>query len=310
MLRIAGGLFMGWSLGANDAANIFGTGVTSRLIRFRTAVTLIAVFVIIGAVLEGSKCMDSIKNLGALDLNQAFICTLAAAITMTLMTFLEIPSSTSQAIVGAIMGSAIISHTANFNQFFKMLACWVLTPVGGAIIGYFLYLITDFFVRRYVRSAPAFQRFLQIALILSGCYGSYALGANNVANTTGVYVSTGLIDAQTAALLGGISIAVGAITFSKKVMFTVGSKITLIGPIGAVIATLSHSITIHIFTQIGIPVSSSQAIVGAVIGIGLVRGMRAVNRGTIVKIVIGWITTPVMAGLLAWSAVMIYNYWV
>jgi PiT family inorganic phosphate transporter len=188
-----------------------------------------------------------------------------------------------------------------------MVVCWILTPVGGAVIGYILYRITDYFVRRYIHSARAFQLFLKVALIISGCYGSYALGANNVANTTGVYVGAGLLSPQTGALWGGLAIALGAVTYSKKVMHTVGNRITLIGPEGAVIATLAHSLTVHLYTQIGIPVSSSQAIVGSVIGIGLVRGIKAVNKQTIIKIIAGWFFTPLSAGALSWLAVILLH---
>ena len=307
MLTLIGGLFLGWTLGANDSANVFGTGVTSQLIKFRTAVILISIFVIAGAIIEGPKCMQSISDLGSIGLNQAFICTLSAGIAMTILTVLAIPASTSQAIVGAIIGATMIHSTPNYQQLFKMVICWVLTPIGGAIIAFIMYLVVDFFVQRYIQTHRAFQYFLRMAMLVSGCYGAYALGANNVANTTGVYVNSGLLTAQQAALIGGIAIAIGAITYSKKVMMTVGQRITLIGPVGAVIATFSHSLTIHIYTQIGVPVSSSQAIVGAVIGIGLVRGIRAVNKDIIWKIFIGWFSTPVCSGVLAYAILRVWE---
>lgn len=300
MLKLFGGLFMGWSLGANDAANIFGTGVASRLISFRNAVTLLSIFVIIGAVLEGSKCMTSLKDLSSVTIDQAFIATTAAAITMTLLTLFAIPASTSQAIVGAIIGVTWMHRTPNLGQLSKMVICWIGTPIGAAILGFVTYLIFNKFAEKYLNSSRHFQNYIRIAFIFTGCYGSYALGANNVANTTGVYVNAGMLTPQAGALIGGIMIALGAVTFSKKVMYSVGAKITMIGPIGALVATLAHSMTVHIYTQIGIPVSSSQAIVGAVIGIGMVRGIRAVNKAMIVRILIGWVMTPISAGLLAY----------
>jgi len=299
---------MGWSLGANDAANIFGTGVTAKLLRFRTAIILLSIFVMIGAVLEGPKCMHSLKNLGDMGIDQAFICTLAAALTMTLLTFMSIPASTSQAIVGAIIGATIIVSQPNWYQFGKMSLCWILTPVGAAIIAFILYKLFDWLISGRLRSTRGLQRFLQITMIISGCYGSYALGANNVANTTGVYVNTGMITPLAGSILGALAISVGAATYSHRVMQTVGNRITIIGPQGAVIATLAHSITVHIYTQIGVPVSSSQAIVGAVAGIGFVRGIKAINRKVIQQIFIGWLATPVLSALLAFIGVIIMTY--
>ncbi|MBN1297683.1 anion permease [bacterium] len=313
MWRVISGVFMGWSLGANDAANIFGTGVTSRLIRFRTAMGLLSVFVLIGAVTEGSKCMHSLRNLGDLGINQAFICTLSAALAMTILTVLRIPASTSQAIVGAIIGVTLLVSSPNWKQFGTMVACWVMTPIGAAVIGYLLYRLFDAVLYLRVLNTRQVERFLKITMIVAGCYGSYALGANNLANTTGVYVNTGMLSVTQGAVIGALAIGLGAITYSHRVIETVGNRITLIGPQGAVIATLAHSITVHIYTQIGVPVSSSQAIVGAVAGIGFVRGMRAVNRTVLGQIFLGWLMTPVLAGLLACGGIIlmqVYPSWV
>lgn len=298
---------MGWSLGANDAANIFGTGVTSRLIRFRTAILLLSTFVVIGAVLEGEKCMESLRNLGDLGINQAFFCTLAAALAITILTILRIPASTSQAIVGAIIGATLIVSQPNWMQFLTMVICWVLTPIGGAIVAYILYRLFELAFADRLSGTRKMELFLKITMIISGSYGAYALGSNNLANTVGVYINTGLVTPLQGAVIGALSIALGAATFSRRVMQTVGNRITIIGPQGAVIATLAHSITVHIYTQIGVPVSSSQAIVGAVAGIGFVRGIKAVNRGVLGQIFLGWLMTPILAGLLAFAGLSLFH---
>ena len=252
-----------------------------------------------GAALEGPKCIAALGELGVLGVNRAFLTTLAAAIAMTMLTFFKIPASTSQAIVGAIIGATLISSQPNWDQFFKMAICWVLTPIGGAFFGFVFYKLADLIVRNFFASSRRFEMFLRFTLVIAGSYGAYALGANNLANTTALYVHSGMLKPFTAAVIGGVAIAVGTITYSKRVMHTVGARITLIGPVGAVVATLAHSITIHIFTQVGVPVSSSQAIVGAVIGIGLVRGIKVVNYKVLLQIFIGWIMTPIAAGILA-----------
>ena len=100
-------------------------------------------------------------------------------------------------------------------------------------------------------------------------------------------------------LIGGVSIALGVLTYSKNVMMTVGKKITTLGPLTAFIAVLGQAITVYIFTQVGVPVSTSQAIVGAVAGVGLVKGMHVINLKTILNIVIGWISTPVSGALVS-----------
>ncbi len=300
MWKIIGGLFMGWSLGGNDAANVFGPGVAARVLKYSTAVILIAVFVILGASLEGPKCMHIIKSVGKLTPWTAFIATIAAGLTITLMTILAIPSSTSQAIMGAILGVCLVSGQPNWGALGKAATCWVLTPIGAAIIAFTLMKIMIPTTRKFLKTDAAINRFAFLGLLVAGCYGSYSLGANNVANVTGVYVSAGLLKSRMAAIVGGLAIAAGALTFSKRVMKAVGHDITMIGPLGAFIAEMSEAITVHIFTQVGVPVSTSQAIVGAIIGIGLVRGIKAVSKKKITQIFIGWISTPLTAAIITY----------
>lgn len=104
MFRLLSGIFLGWSLGANDSANVFGTAVASRVVQFRVAAALTAIFAILGAILQGAGGMHTLGGLTAQDLNSAFVSSFAAALTVTFMTYLSLPVSTSQAVVGAILG--------------------------------------------------------------------------------------------------------------------------------------------------------------------------------------------------------------
>ena len=133
MWKVLSGVFLGWSLGANDSANIFGTGYATGIVKYRTAIWLTAVFVMIGAVLEGPKCMDVVGDLSRLTATDAFYCALAGAITMTVLTILAIPASCSQAIIGAVIGAGILSSTADFSKLYKIVACWVFTPICAVI---------------------------------------------------------------------------------------------------------------------------------------------------------------------------------
>lgn len=102
---LSSGLFLGWSLGANDAANIFGTAVGSRMIKFRTAAIIASIFVLLGAVLQGSGTTKTLSELGSVDaIGGAFTVALCSAIVVLIMTKNKLPVSTGQAIVGAIIG--------------------------------------------------------------------------------------------------------------------------------------------------------------------------------------------------------------
>jgi PiT family inorganic phosphate transporter len=99
MVALLGGVFLGWSLGANDAANCFGSAVASRMVRFWTAAGLCAVCVVLGALIEGQAGIETLKNLTQVDLEQAVVITAAAAVTVTIMTWFGLPVYTSQAAV-------------------------------------------------------------------------------------------------------------------------------------------------------------------------------------------------------------------
>ena len=291
-------VLLGWSLGANDSANIFGTGVATGTIKYRAAISLTAIFVLLGALLEGPKCMKIVGELSTLLTIEAFYCSLAAAITMAVLTYLAIPASASQAIIGAVIGAGILSGTADFSELYKIIICWIITPVSGIVFGYFLHRSLRYVLDKTITNITHLNYIYSTGILVAGCYGAYSLGANNVANVTGVYVGSGLLSAGMASLIGGISIAFGSLTYGKKVMMTVGKGIAPLDPFSAFVTILAEAFTLHIFTQIGVPISSSQAIVGAVVGVGIVGGLRTVSAKVVTKITIGWFMTPLAAGIL------------
>jgi PiT family inorganic phosphate transporter len=140
---------------------------------------------------------------------------------------------------------------------------------------------------------------IRIFLIVAGSYAAYALGANNVANVTAVFVGAGQISVLSATLIGGLSIALGVLTFSRPVMETVGRKLVRLDPFSALVVVLAEAITVHFFTFVGVPVSTSQAVIGAVLGVGIVKGANTVSRRTLLNIFIGWFLTPAAAYLIA-----------
>ena len=86
MTSLLGGIFLGWSLGANDAANVFGTAVSSRMLKFWTAAILAACFVLAGALLQGESGIETLGGLTLFTYNQAIIASIAAACAVTIMT--------------------------------------------------------------------------------------------------------------------------------------------------------------------------------------------------------------------------------
>jgi PiT family inorganic phosphate transporter len=304
--KLIGGVLVGWGLGSNDSANIFGTGVAANAIRYRTAIVLISIFVVVGALLEGHKSMYTVGEMSRLSHMAAFIAALAAGLTVSVFSYLSLPVSTSQAVMGAVLGIGMISGIPDFTRLYKVVICWVLTPIGGIIFSYVLYPLLGKIFQKVLMDLRLRNMFIRGGLIFAGCYSAYSLGANNVANVTGVYVGSGLLTPFQAALIGSLSIASGVLTYSKKVMNTVGKKIVHLDDFSAFVSEFSAAITVHLFTQVGVPVSTSQAIVGGVTGVGLVKGLRIVRKTTLIEIAIGWVSTPLFCGVIAYFMMRIY----
>lgn len=323
---LSSGLFLGWSLGANDAANIFGTAVGSRMVKFRQAAIIGSVFVIIGAVVQGAGASATLGKLGSVStLAAAFTVALSAAITVYWMTKLKLPVSTSQAIVGAIIGWNLYTNNAtDLNTLTKIITTWISGPILGGIFAALLYLLMQKVLRRIRFHIFYRDLSIRLGLILIGGFGAYSLGANNIANVMGVFTTAihfpdihlGFItlkSTQQLFAIGGIAIAVGIITYSKRVMETIGNTLMPLTSEAALVIVLSQALVLFIFSSqslsnalisIGlppiplVPVSSSQVVIGSIIGIGLLKGGKQIKYKVLGHISIGWIATPIIAGII------------
>lgn len=322
---LSSGLLLGWSLGANDAANVFGSAVGTRMISFRKAAIYCGIFVILGAVVSGEGASRTLGDLGGVNtIAGAFVVSLAAAIAVYWLTSLGYPVSTTQAIVGAIVGWDFFSGgIVNYASLKQIAASWFVSPVLAGIISAVLYKLMALLIKRTKIHMFNLDSLTRSGLLITGIAGAYALGANNIANVVGIFVPVSPLHeisfgdwfrinpAQQLFLLGGISIAVGTFTYGERVMLTVGRGISRMSPVAALVAVAANALVLFLFASgdlraflldLGlpafplVPVSSSQAIVGSIIGIGIVKGGgRGIHWRMLGRIVAAWIATPVLA---------------
>lgn len=298
---------VGWSIGANDAANSLGTAVGSKVLTLKQAIILITVFGFLGAYLQGAYVTKTIGKgivpIAQLDKNAslylALVATFAACAWVVLATYWKMPISTSHSIVGAVAGAGIALHApVKWKVLLDIFICWIFTPIGAAIMGYIFYRL---FKNIFYRIIP--RRHIKVSLAalitISGCYVAYSWGANDVANATGVIAGAGVLTPHMSVIFGGLAIVLGIMTWGYKVMETIGSGITHLLPIMAFSAQLASAINVHIYTIFGIPVSTSHSIVGAIFGVGLVRGIRVVNLRIMKEIIVCWLATPFISGIIS-----------
>lgn len=345
-LLLFAGLFMGWSLGTNDAANAFGTAVATRVVSYRTAVIIIAVLVVVGAfvggehnigkvselsisnkvtasvseVLDALEDEDEIKKLRLKSALKAAIIFACSGITVFIMSYLKFPVSANQSITGAIIGWGLFHANysdpavlaVNLPQIGKFASTWILNPLGAAAISFVITMFVSRFLEKRLTSLSSYDLLIKIGYLTAGAFASYSIGVNSSANVTALYYdaaysTTGvtanlLTDARLTAVIGGVSIALGVLTFSKRVMMTVGSSIANISQIEGFLVIIAMSLTVIIMGNwMGIPVSTSQAVVGAVIGAGLVKGIKNVNFGVFKRIAVAWVSSPTVAGLMSFT---------
>ena len=319
------GIFMGWSVGTNDASNVFGTAVGTRVVKYRTAIWLAAAGVIVGAAVNGHHVMENLGDYAAANaVNSglsAFIVMLVAAATVTTMTIVKFPVSTSQCLVGALIGWGLSQGMSDLSKTGSFFFAWVITPVTTLCICFSLCFIAERFVEKKIKGLVGYDMFIKTGYIVAGIFAAYSLGANSSANATAIYVNTGIFDAPTvainnffarmnipinlsvltlAAIVGGLSIAIGVLTYSKPVMMTVGEGITKLSPLTGFLVVLSCSIVVLVFSLARFPVSTSQAVVGAVMGAGFVKGVRSVDGKALARIFVAWFGTPTIAGVICY----------
>ncbi len=358
---------MGWSLGTNDAANAFGTAVATRVVKWRTAVIIIAVMVLLGAFLQGAgninklssisnnnevtagvdeiegvgvefekdaegnyvldengnyivkskdnidqKALDTLRLKSALKAAIIFAC---AALTVFIMSSLKFPVSANQSITGAVIGwgicyanysnPAVLSE--NLAEMAQFASTWLINPIGAAAISFGLVWLSKAFLEKRIMSLNSHDKIVKIGYIIAGAISAYSIGQNSSASVTAFYydpfeVGANLLNNATlTAVIGGLAIAIGVLTYSKKVMETVGGSIAEISQVDGFVVIVAAALTVLLMGKLmGIPVSTSQSIVGAVIGAGLVRNPKSVNFKVLGKIGIAWITSPLSAGILAY----------
>ena len=303
------GVYVGWNIGANDTANCMGTSVGCGLISFRNAVILVAIFSILGALLQGQNVMNTIgRGIVKSDLSYlaVIIALLCSGFFVTLATFFRIPTSTSQAIVGGVVGIGLaVNAEVDFSKFIVIAESWVICPLMVMALSFGLMHLVKLILRRFETASFRFQNALGWLAIGSACYVAFSMGANNAGNAVGPIANLGILHPKLLLLMGGLSIAVGAVTYGRKVADTVGKGITPLDIPGAFVAQVSSAFGMHLFSLLGIPVSTSSVIVGAVVGVGLVKGMKAISKKTIATILLGWLLTPTFAAV---SSYLLYKF--
>jgi inorganic phosphate transporter, PiT family len=305
-------LIFDFTNGMHDAANSISTIVSTKVLKPRQAVIWAAFFNFIAFLIFGTTVANTIGK-GMIDITTVtptvILAGVCGAICWNLITwYLGLPSSSSHALIGGYAGAAIVKGGFGViiaSGWYKTLAFIVLAPLIGIVLGFVLRIAVTWVV--YKQSPALINKWSRIMQIFSAAAFSLGHGGNDAQKTMGIITSLlfagGLIPEFKVPLWVVLSahaaIALGTISGGWRIVKTMGQKITKLEPIDGFCAETASAASIFLSTHLGIPVSTTHVITGAISGVGAVKRVSAVRWGVTISIVWAWIFTIPASGIIA-----------
>ncbi|HEX9916946.1 MAG TPA: inorganic phosphate transporter [candidate division Zixibacteria bacterium] len=298
--------------GLHDAANSIATVVSTRVLSPRQAVVWAAFFNFVAFLIFGTAVATTIGK-GLINISVVtpwvIFAALIGAISWNIFTwYLGLPTSSSHALIGGYAGAAIVK--AGFgviiaSGWIKTLVFMVLAPVIGLVLGLVFIIITTWIVHK--KHPTLINKWSRRFQLFSAALYSLGHGGNDAQKTMGIItsllVSAGLLKSFHVPLWVVLSahaaIAFGTLSGGWRIVKTMGQKITKLRPIDGFSAETASAISIFLATHLGVPVSTTHVITGAISGVGGVKRLSAVRWGITLKIVWAWLLTIPGAALTA-----------
>jgi len=306
--------------GMHDAANSIATVVSTRVLSPRLAVIWAAFFNFIAFLIFGTAVAVTIGK-GMIDVNSVnetvILAALIGAICWNLITwYLGLPSSSSHALIGGYAGAAIVKSGFSViiaAGWYKTIIFIVLAPAIGFVLGY-AFKVASAWVLRNQRPGVV-NKWSRMLQLLSAALYSLGHGGNDAQKTMGIITSllfaggflTEYVVPLWVVLIAHAAIAIGTLTGGWRIVKTMGQKITRLRPIDGFCAETSSAISIFLATYLGIPVSTTHVITGAVSGVGSANRWTAVHWGVTLNIVWAWVLTIPGAAIIAAATYFLLN---
>ena len=298
--------------GFHDAANSIATVVSTRVLSPGQAVVWAAFFNFAAAFIFGTAVAKTVGS-GMIDIkvvtSSVILAGLIGAIIWDLITwFYGLPTSSSHALIGAYAGAAIAKAGQAAlipSGWTKTLIFIVLAPLIGFALG-FVFMVVIMWVMRPFAPSRVDRYFRKLQLVSAALY-SLGHGANDAQKTMGIIAGAlfagGYIHEFTIPLwvemAAYTAIALGTLSGGWRIIHTMGSKITRLQPVGGFAAETAGAVSIFTATALGVPVSTTHTITGAIIGVGSTRRLSAVRWGIAGQIVWAWILTIPASAVIA-----------
>lgn len=299
LIPVAACFLIAFGIGSNDTSNALGICIGCGIIKLRRAVLLFGCFVLIGILVQGEKVMETVgKDLVEITLPILSVSLSVAALLIIVSNWKRLPLSTHQVIIGSLAGAGVAAGTAvNFTALFEIIISWIVSPVVAFFTALLLYRAMEKTISKL--SLFRIEKILRSLLLFSGILISYNTGANELATILGPVIHSGLIEQLRASLAGSLFVFLGAVILSHRVIETIGKGITTLDPYSGFAAQFGAGMCVLFFTFLGMPISTTYCIIGAISGVGMSKGMETVKFGLIRKIMANWVIAPSLAFLIS-----------
>ena len=299
--------------GFHDAANAIATVVSTRVLRPQTAVLLAAFFNVVAFFVFQLKVATTVGK-GTVDPaiidHYVVFGALVGAITWTVITwYYGIPSSSSHALIGGLVGAALAKAgpaSLIASGILKTVVFILISPMLGMLLGSLMMLLVSWACRRATpRGVDKWFRRLQL---VSASLYSLGHGGNDAQKTMGIIwmllIAAGISQSSDPLPMWVVlscytAIGLGTLFGGWRIVKTMGQKITKLKPVGGFCAETGGAITLFLATSLGIPVSTTHTITGAIVGVGATRRLSAVRWGVAGNIVWAWVLTIPCSALIA-----------
>ncbi|WP_300673484.1 inorganic phosphate transporter [Desulfoluna sp.] len=327
-LPLLSGLLSGWILGVNDSSPILGPAVGSKMLTYRTTAVCCALFLILGALSGGQEPSQTFASIGAPTVPMdVFLIALSAAVSVALMTLTKTPVSTVQAMAGALLGWGVVSGCPiNRGALLTAGLVWLVSPALSALLAVGLYKFIACSIKALHINIFKLDRMIRNALFLACGFTSYALGANNISGTMGIFLplspfseltlaGISISSAQQLYLVGGTVAAVGMVTWGRNLAEATGDGIfkSKASPVQTLVVVLTQGLVLCLFTSQGlsayltghglpamplVPLSGCQSLIGAMMGLSLMKKGVGPSWRSVGKLTTRWLATPILSFLL------------
>lgn len=304
-------LYIAWSIGSNDAANSIGITAGPKSLGWKELVAIGSLFGFSGAIFLGQGVTSTIANdiIPSLSytLQGSIIIALVSAIIITISSFRELPISTTQVVVGSVIGYGLaVASTINWPTVSWVVLSWIFSPFVGMAFGFMVYYILKeklFMKVKGMMQREKFESLFIAAQLFSISLLALAYGSNDLANAIGIFSTLPSFGLK---MMGAAGLAIGMLTYGFFIFGTKARKIIAITPARGFVSQIGAATVTLFFTAFGMPVSTTFITVGNILGTGLAAGASRVNWRILVELLSSWLLVlPLAAGITFFAARLI-----